>query len=98
MSAFQAFSPAYGTGQSLSAAGTPALASLKKNTKSVRVVNAGENPLYFKVGSGSIVATTSDYYLPVGVIEIITKSDDETAISYFSPSGSTLNIIEGEGL
>lgn len=97
MASLQAFSPAYGNGQALTAGAASLRTTINKNSSSVRIVNAGANIAYVKVGEGTISATTADLPILSGQTIVITKSVGHDQLAYISALGATLHIIPGEG-
>ena len=101
MSALQPFNPRWGSNQLLTANGTSANATLSGYTKQIHIENTGTtNPVYVRCylyANGVTDATTADFRISPGIIEVITKTQDFDRMSYISASGTTLEIIEGEG-
>lgn len=101
MSAMQPFNPVWGSNQLLTANGGSQVAPLSKSTKQVHLENTGTtNPVYVRCylnANGTSAATTADFRLSPGTVEVITKFQDFDRLSYISASGTTLEIIEGEG-
>lgn len=95
----QPFAPHYGSNQSL-AAGSPATAvSISHQAKQMRVVNTGANIGFFRTydsTGGAPAATAADYPVPPGAGAIVSKIG-HNAISVFSPAGTTLQVMTGEG-
>lgn len=97
MASLQAFSPAYANGQVLTASAVSLQTAINKSNTSVRIVNAGANIAYVKVGEGTIAATTSDLPLLSGQTIVISKSVGHDQLAYISALGATLHVITGEG-
>lgn len=100
MSAKQPFSPHYGTNQILTAAAGALVANIDPVDKNVRIVNTGSNIAYIRIYASTTtaqVATTADFPIPAGVISIITKADGQDRMSYISATGTTLQVMSGEG-
>lgn len=100
MSAKQPFSPHYSTNQVLSPAAGALVANLDPNDKSVRLVNNGANIAYVRIYSSTgtaEVATTADFPIPGGSSATITKAMGQDRISYISATGTTLQVMTGEG-
>lgn len=97
MASLQAFTPAYGSGQALTAGVASLQTSIPKNNTSVRIINAGANIAYVKLGTGTVTATSSDLAVISGQTIVITKSVDHDVLAYISALGATLHIIAGEG-
>lgn len=101
MSALQPFNPRWGSNQLLTAAAASASATLSGNTKQIRATNTGAtNPVYIRTGNsanGTVTATTADLRISPGVVVVFTKPQSDDSLAYISASGTTLEIIEGEG-
>ena|SRR5690242_20688997 len=100
MTVKQPFNPQYGSNQVLTAAASSASASIDPNCKQLRVVNTGANKAYFRIynsGDGSQNATTADFAIMPNMASTITKFQDHNAIAYISASGTTIEIMTGEG-
>jgi len=96
----QPFAPHYGSNQAL-AAGSPATAaSISHQAKQMRVVNTGANIGFFRTYDTSAgtapQASAADYPVPSGTGAIVSKIG-HNAISVFSPAGTTLQVMTGEG-
>lgn len=98
MSALQPFNPRWGSNQSLTANSSSQRVSTSSYTKQLHIENTGTtNPVYVRVGDISVVATTADLRISPGTVEVITKFQDNAYLAYISASGTTLEVIEGEG-
>lgn len=101
MSAMQPINPKWGSNQLLTATGSSQQATVNGQTKQIHVENTGTtNPVYIRTGNsanGTITATTADLRLSPGTVEVITKPQDDNRVAYISASGTTLELIEGEG-
>jgi len=101
MSAFQRFMPTYGSGQALAAAAASAAVAINAQNKQVRVVNMGAAIAFVRTYSSLTVpapaATAAD--LPVAPNTTVTFSKDEThdRLAHISATGTTLQVITGEG-
>jgi hypothetical protein len=71
--------------------------TLNEPSKSVRIVNVGENIAYVRIGRGAQTATTAD--MPVRALSsiIVTKGQEEDTLAYISALGTTLHAQCGEG-
>ncbi len=101
MAVLQPFNPRWGSNQLLTATGTSAAATVGGKVKSIHIENTGtSNPVYVRTGqivNGTVVATTADFRISPGTVEVFTKPEDDDRLAYISASGTTLEIIEGEG-
>lgn len=106
MSALQAFNPKYGSGitESATTSSTPYTLDANATTsgggnKAVVVTNQGDtNGVYFRIGTGTVVATDADYYLPPGAQVCVTKAQNEDKIAFLAAaSSSPMHAIVGEG-
>jgi hypothetical protein len=64
---------------------------------SVRFANSGSKVCYVKLGSGSLVATTSDIPVLPGESVVLGKGIGDNACAFISAEGTTLNIQTGIG-
>jgi hypothetical protein len=96
MSAFLPFNPSYGTGQTVAAGAAADAGALRKGDKQVCVTNLGANVAYVRVSSAG-GATAADYPVSAGAQSILTKADDDVRMSTYSPGGTTLHIMTGNG-
>jgi hypothetical protein len=101
MSAFQPFSPHYGTNQILAAAVGAAVANIDPVDKSVRIVNTGSNPAYVRLyksdANPAPSASTADFRVQPGSSSTLTKADGQDRISYISALGTNIEVMTGEG-
>ncbi len=101
MSAMQPINPKWGSNQLLTASGSSQQATVAGNTKQIHVENTGgSNPVYLRTGNsanGTVTATTADFRVSPGTVEVFTKPQDDDRLAYISASGTTFEIIEGEG-
>jgi hypothetical protein len=85
------FNPSYGSGQTQY--------SIRSGTRSICVTNTGStNPVYVRIGQGTITATTADYIVMPSSQVSLGKFEDDNVIAIISPSGTTVNFICGAGL
>jgi hypothetical protein len=91
------FKPHYGTNQQVSVTASSSNSAINADDKSVRIVNSGLNLTYIKVGTGAQTATSADLMLDSGNSIVIEKAMGENNIAYISASGTTLQIMTGEG-
>lgn len=97
MSALLPFNPSYGTGQAVNSTSPAADAgALRKGDKQVCVTNNGANVAYIRVAATG-AASAADYPVLSGAQVVVTKADDDTRLSHYSPLGTTLHIITGNG-
>lgn len=95
----QPFFPHYGTNQVLTAGAASAAFSIDKQDKQVRVANTGANKAYFRTydsAAGTPAASAADYCVPAGAVATVSKQCHNT-IAVISASGTTLEVITGEG-
>lgn len=100
MSARQPFSPHYGTNQVLAAGAAALTANLDPVDKSVRIINTGSNIAYVRIfySTGiAVPATTADFPITAGLAATITKADGQDRLSYISATGTSLQVMTGEG-
>lgn len=85
---------------------TPGAASatitIDGSDKQVRVVNSGAAKGYFRTFSitntpGGSAATAADFCVPAGMAATITKPDGHDRLSHISATGTTFEIMTGEG-
>jgi len=63
------------------------------------VTNTGAtNPVFVRIGQGTINATTADYIVMPSSQVSLGKFEDDNVIAIISPSGTTVNFICGAGL
>ena len=96
----QPFAPHYGTNQALAASSPATAATISHQAKQLRVVNTGANIGYFRTydtnAGAAPLASAADYPLPPNAGAIVSKIG-HNAISVFSPAGTTLQVMAGEG-
>jgi hypothetical protein len=96
----QPFMPHYGANQVLTAGATAAPFSVPIGGKQLRVVNTGTNKAYFRTYSSMTspapVASAADYPVPAGLGCVVSRIGHDM-ISVFSASGTTLEVMPGEG-
>lgn len=97
MSVLQPFNPKYGSGQNVSPAAASAAITIGKGEKQVRLVNTGAAACQVRLGVAGVVATAADFHLPGGATEVITKEQDHDTLAHISATGTTLNVMVGEG-
>jgi hypothetical protein len=94
------FSPAYGSGQSLS--GTSGTAFMNKSDRTVRVANVGTVTAFVRTsattnnGGVPIAATANDYCIPAGVISTFNKNAQD-GFSFYGATAVSLQIMTGNG-
>jgi hypothetical protein len=96
----QPFSPQYGSNQVVTAGASSAAKSINKDSKQVRVVNTGANKGYFRIydsSNGAQAATIADCPVVAGTAVTVTKGGNQDTIAYISASGTTLEVMTGEG-
>lgn len=99
MSALQPFNPKYTSGQNVAPAAASGFITIGKGEKQVRLVNTGAAACQVRLGTGgaALVATAADFHLPAGATEVITKDQDHDTLAHISATGTTLNVMVGEG-
>lgn len=100
MTAKQPFNPQYGSNQVLTVAAASASATLSTGSKQARVLNSGANKGYFRIYNskgGAQNATIADCPVVSGMATTVTKSQDDDSIAYLSASGTTFEVMTGEG-
>lgn len=100
MTAHSPFVPHYGSNQLVTPAAGALTATISKNDTSVRLVNSGAAICYVRLynsANGAQVATTADFPVLNGQTATIRKPLDFDTISYISATGTTLQVMTGEG-
>jgi hypothetical protein len=99
MAAIQPFSPAYNSGQTVTATTTAASATINGNSLNVLVTNTGSNIAYVRIASSAVTATASDMIILPSTQVSLTKSFGDTIISYLgvAAGNTSLHIMTGEG-
>ena len=93
------FNPSYGSGQTKTATANSAQYSIIAGTRSICVTNTGAtNPVYVRLGQGTVTATTADYIVMPSSQVSLGKFEDDNVIALISPAGTTVNFICGAGL
>ena len=97
MTAKQPFFPKYGSNTTVTV-GTAATISIDRTCKQVRVVNTGANKGYFRTFNtgDSVAATAADCGVYPGMATTVSKGEHDQ-LSTFSASGTTFEIMVGEG-
>lgn len=96
MSALLPFNPSYGTGQVVVSGVAADAGVLQKGDKQVCITNQGANLAYVRVAAAGN-ATTLSYCVMPGAQVVLTKADDDVRLNHYSPGGTTLHIITGNG-
>ncbi len=104
MTARQPFMPTYGSNQILTAGAASLTAAIPPGNKQVRIVNTGANKAYFRTFNsldGAQSATSADCPIAAGMATTVTKPDGgrdaHNAFAYISATGTTLEMMTGEG-
>lgn len=97
MSALQPFNPRYTSGQTVAPAALSAAITIGKGEKQVRLTNTGAAECYVRLGVAGVVATAADYLVRAGTEAVITKDQDHDTLAHISATGTTLNVMVGEG-
>lgn len=103
MSILRPISPAYGSGQNVTATTTSATVSVNKDDDTLRIVNKDTtNGVYIRAYnslSGTIAATAADYFVPAGIATIIYKDLSHDRLAILAAAGTpALNIMTGKGI
>lgn len=89
--------PQYASGQTVAAGAASATATFAAGSKNLIVTNGGLNVAYVRIGGTAVAATAADFPILAGTQAVISKDQDHTAVTYISPAGTTLHIMNGEG-
>lgn len=95
-----AFAPHYGTNQVIAPAAASASITIGAGNRSLLIQNTGANIAYvraYKVSDGAVSATTADLAIPSGKQLVISKPPDFDTLAHISATGTTLNVMSGEG-
>lgn len=93
------FQPAYGSGITVSPAGTSASSTLGAGSENIVVTNLGSVTVYVRVGEGAQTATVADYPVLAGTQVSLSKGRTENTVAYLAASGTgSLHIVPGRGL
>lgn len=96
--ALQTFNPAYTQGQTLSVTTTSAPLTIGRGSMSLCLTNLGNQPVYVRVSTGTVAATTADYpVMPLAQVTITKSQDMDTLSAITAASTSSLHVIAGEG-
>lgn len=105
MSALQPFNPKYGSGQAVAPAAASAVVPIEATNGQVRVTNTGAAIGFFRTFSSKTVAgtpsdgvaTAADMSVPPGMSVTVTKSLLHDQLAHISATGTTFQIITGDG-
>lgn len=100
MSNLAPFNPHYGTNQVVTPAAASASVVVGAGNKQLRILNTGSNIGYFKTfkaSDGAVSATTADCPVPASMASTVTKFEDHDSVAYISASGTTFQIMTGDG-
>jgi hypothetical protein len=93
----QTFNPAYTKGVVVSPGAASARTLIGAGQGALLLTNTGSNICYVRAGGAAVVATTADVpVLPNSQVSI-TKTIDDAYVAYISASGTTLQVLPGEG-
>ena len=96
--ALETFNPAYTQGQTLSVTTTSAPLTIGRGSMSLCLTNLGNQPVYVRVSTGTVAATTADYpVMPLAQVTITKSQDMDTLSAITAASTSSLHVIAGEG-
>ena len=106
MSTNYAFSPAYGTGQTLTPGAASATVTIQRSMNQIRVLNTGAAIGYFRTFNSRAatdkpatgVATTADLGVAPGMSTTVSKDLSHDSMAFISATGTTFIIIQGEGV
>lgn len=91
------FQPRYGAGQVVTPAVGSANITIGKGNKNLCLTNLGAAVCYVRVGTGAQTATTTDYPVPPNAQVVIGKDEENDSLAHISATGTTLQVIPGEG-
>lgn len=94
------FKPHYGSNQTVTPASSSSTITVGKGDKSIRVCNTGANKGYFRTGiagDAAVTATSADVCVPSGHDVIVEKPQDHDTLAHISASGTTFDVMSGEG-
>jgi len=100
MTALAPFKPHFGTNQVLTPAAASAAVAIGFGDKSVRVCNSGAAVGYFRTGvaaAGTVTATAADVPVLPGESLVIEKPQDHDTLAHISATGTTFQVMSGEG-
>ena len=98
MSVLQPFNPTYGSNQVLTAGASSLNAAIASGNKQVIVTNSGTNIGYVKITTDpAATASTADMPILPKTLITLTKPMDSAYIAYISATGTTIQVITGEG-
>jgi hypothetical protein len=102
MTAKQPFFPHYGTNQVVAPAAASASSAISADDKQIRVVNTGAAKGYFRTynsngGTTPQSATVADCVVAAGMSTTVSMGIQHDAIAYISATGTTFEIMTGEG-
>jgi hypothetical protein len=96
--ALETFNPAYTQGQTISVTSTSAPITIGRGSKSLCLSNLGNQPVFVRVSTGTVAATTADYpVMPLAQVTITKDQDMDTVSAITSSSTSSLHVLPGEG-
>lgn len=93
----QPFAPHFGTNRVLTPAATSASIPISTEDKNVYLLNTGPNICYVRIGTGAQTATTADFPVPVNEPMVLSKGQGDDTLAHISATGTTLNVMTGEG-
>lgn len=95
------FSPSFKSNNNLTATATAASIPITADDDQVRIVNSGNNVVYVQTydSKGTVgVADDSDYAVFPAQSSVVTKPQSHDALSYMSPTGTTISVMTGKGI
>jgi hypothetical protein len=100
MAAKQPFSPKYGSNQVVTPAAASATINIDATCKNVRVVNSGAAKGYFRIfktADGALTASVADFCVLPNMSSVVTKADGQDKLAHISATGTTFEVMTGEG-
>lgn len=94
----QPVQPCYGTGITVSPGASSSTDDISTGSKQVILTNMGANPAYVRIGKAGLGnATQADYPVPGGAQLVVSRAEDAGKMSHYSPLGTSLHVMNGEG-
>lgn len=96
----QPFFPQYGSNQVLASAAASATVSINAKCKQVRITNTGAAKAYVRTYNSinpAQPATVADCVILPNSERVLTKDEGHDQLSHISATGTTLEVMTGEG-